>query len=243
MTVVTRFPTTRANGSYTPLTNPTNAFADDGVFATGQSTDNGTVDTPTDQVYGSFGFDGVLPTGCYIKAVKVIIQSRRSALSANATATATASYPIVLGVPQTIRFGVHTDSVEQTWALNHTADRVWTRADLLDTALTLWVLFANDTNDATLATADWEMDYVKIEVEYEEGAGHAFQENAFQGDGFQVGHFPPASGRMSMAYLIQNRPLSAPRPGYQPLTTWLGWAGLDAQGEFPFNPWPQPDGT
>lgn len=166
--VITRSPTTNAAAAHTPFTNPANAYTDDGLFATGQSTDDGTTDVPVDRAYGGFGFDSVLPTGIRITSVKVTIQSRRSALSANSINTVSASVPLIIGAPQTTRFGIHTDAIEQTWTFDHTTDRAWTRADLLDANFVLWLICANDSNNATAATANWEVDFVSVEVTYQE---------------------------------------------------------------------------
>lgn len=156
MAVVTKFPTTNAAYSGAGLTNPNNAHADDGVYATCAPAKNGALG----QKYGTFGFDASIPSGATISAVKIIYEYKVSTTSSVATARTKA---IIGGVDQ----ANHDDTTEPTTdtvlTIDITADRTWNRNDLLDGTFEA-VLEGRRGNSNTAVT--FSFDYVKVEVTY-----------------------------------------------------------------------------
>src|ERR1051325_5722225 len=70
MPVSTQFPTANAAETGAGLTNPNNAHADDGSYATALPGKNTTLATK----YQNFGFDSVIPVGSMITKVQIIYQ-------------------------------------------------------------------------------------------------------------------------------------------------------------------------
>jgi hypothetical protein len=161
--VVTRFPTTNAaKGTDTQWTNPSNAHADDGVNAVGA--DPGPTGLVFGNKWGTFGFGAVIPVGATITKVQVIIEDGITGIGVNGHLN---TQPIVGGTDQTLRgdfSGLETYPVVHT--VDHTADRAWTRADLLDGTFEVNVRFVADVINGNTCN----LDYVKVEVTYTPGS-------------------------------------------------------------------------
>jgi hypothetical protein len=150
MAVVTQFPTANEAGLGVPWTNPNNAHADDGVLTTGTGT------VVVDNFYKTFGFDAVIPAGSTITAVKAICEHNDKAVG-----TITQSQPIIAGVQQTLRD--FTNRTVLTVDTNdHTADRAWVRADLLDANFKMRLR----GDDSFVNNVIIDVDYIKVEVTY-----------------------------------------------------------------------------
>ena len=80
-TVVTNFPTANAAETGAGLTNPNNAHADDGVYATALPGKNTTLATK----YQNFGFDAAIPKNSIINKVQLIYQYKVSVNTSIAT--------------------------------------------------------------------------------------------------------------------------------------------------------------
>lgn len=151
MTVVTQFPTANEDSDAPSLgwSNPNNAHADDGVNASVFQANLG-----GQTRWFTFGFDAVIPAGATINTVKVIVEHSDGANDANL-----GSQPTIGGVLQTLR--LFTNRVVLTVDTNdHTADRAWVRADLLDASFKVRIEgFPGSIGDVI-------MDYVKVQVDY-----------------------------------------------------------------------------
>jgi len=157
MAVVTQFPSSNAADVGAGLTNPTNVYADDGTYTTAApAAKNTTLGTR----YGTFGFDGVIPTDATITKVQLIYEWKCSTTGSIATARIRSSVVTTDGTN-------HDDATEPaadtTNTYDITAERSWVRADLLDG--TFFVeLHAIRGNSSTAVT--FSFDYVKVEVTY-----------------------------------------------------------------------------
>lgn len=154
--LITLFPTANAVYSGGGLTNPNNAHAVDGVYATalpGQNANQGTT-------YKSFGFDSVLPAVSEITKVQFVYKYKTDTALSIATARVKARVA-------TVEQANHDDTGEPASntliTVNATLDRTWVRADLLDAAFDV-VLEARQSNDATLVT--FSFDSIGVEVTY-----------------------------------------------------------------------------
>jgi hypothetical protein len=159
MAIVTQFPTAfEARGALAQFTNPANAFADDGLLAT-----TGLTATYGNN-YKTFGFDAVIPAGATINAVKTICKHNEKIVD-----NRTNSIPIVGGVDQLTRaFAVQTALLTDT--NDHTSDRSWTRADLLDANFKVGL---TGQEVSGIANANVAIDYIKVEVTYTAAAAPA----------------------------------------------------------------------
>jgi len=153
----TKFPTTNAIDAGSGFTNPGNANADDGVYAT-VLVSSGT--GLQGERYGTFGFDAAIPAGATINSVTVEYQYKWSSSSA----TSVTARARVGGVVQT----AHTDSgsptADRTVTQSLTADRSWTRADLLDGTFEITV------RPSSTPSTTFSIDYVKVTVDYTAGS-------------------------------------------------------------------------
>lgn len=151
MTIVTRFPTANELGGDLGWQTPDNAHADDDVLATGTAFQISLTN------WKSFGFDAVIPVGATIKAVKVIIEH-------GAEEGSSFSVTIVGGVTHTARNFTQRAAISPRVVdtNDHTADRAWTRDDLLDAnfKVNLQGSEADGAGDFPV------LDYVKVEVTY-----------------------------------------------------------------------------
>jgi len=153
MTVSTRFPTANEVET-TGWTNPNNAHADDGVYATAAPGKNAAIGTR----YLTFGFDAAIPSGDAIDAVKIIYEY-------NVSTTASIATMRVRARINDVNEENHDDASEPTTdaviTVDITADRAWTRDDLLDAAFKV-TGEARRGNSNTAVT--FSLDYVKVEV-------------------------------------------------------------------------------
>ena len=157
MPVAAQFPTANAAETGAGLTNPNNAHADDGSYATAAPGKNTTLATR----YGNFGFDSLIPPNSLITKVQIIYQYKVSVNTSIATARTYYKISTVAG-PN------HDDTSEQlsdtTNTIDVTADRTWTRANLLDGTLEV-ALSAVQGNSSTAVT--FSFDFVQVEVTHE----------------------------------------------------------------------------
>jgi len=173
MSVVTRFPTQTANnGVDTEWTSPNNMLVSDETDATATLSwaANGT------DIRGNlarlFDFDSVIPVGATIDAVKIITYSEGEMtgqsgadLQVNALVNSTpeeahAVWGCTEGSPAA-------RAVRET---DITADRSWTRADLLDSQFEVNVRARGfDDGGITGGGAQVGLDYVAVEVTYSGG--------------------------------------------------------------------------
>lgn len=156
MPVVTRFPTTNAAYSGAGFTNPNNLHADDGVYGTSAPAKNGTLGSR----YGTFGFDGVIPAGSTISTVKIVYEFK---VSVNTSVAVQRVKARIGGVDEENHDNPAEPTIDTVVTVDITADRTWTRADLLNGTFEV-VAEATRGNTNTAYTASW--DYVKVEVTY-----------------------------------------------------------------------------
>lgn len=151
MTIVTRFPTVSAADQFV---NPNNAFADDDVDSTGLVD---STHTPT-QRWGTYGFDAAIPALATITKVQLIIEALRGNAIADVTLDSLAR---IGGVDQTSHFVDSPSTTRTVFTIDITADRAWTRADLLD------AVFQSKVTTGWLAGSDtFSIDYLSVEVTY-----------------------------------------------------------------------------
>lgn len=161
MAVTTRFPTTNAAYSGVGLTNPNNLHADDGVYGTAAPAKNGGLGTR----YGTFGFDGDIPDGSTIDAVKILYQFKVSVTGSVAIQRVKAR---IGAVDEENHDNTNEPTSDTAVTVDITSDRTWTRDDLLDGTFEA-VAEARRGNTNTAYTASW--DYIKVEVTYTEPVG------------------------------------------------------------------------
>lgn len=148
MAVATQFPTANEFVVGTPWTDPNNAHADDGLLTT-QSGDG-------EHRWLTFGFDSVIPSGATINAVKVICEHND-----DDPPETLLSIPYVDGVGQALR-PYPQRSVMTVDINDHTEDRTWTRANLLDASFKVSLA-------PQLPASLKQVDYLKVEVTYTAG--------------------------------------------------------------------------
>lgn len=156
-TVSTQYPTTNAAETGAGLTNPTNAYADDTSYATGAPGKNTTLATK----YGNFGFDAIIPSGATITKVQIIELHKVSTTSSVATCR---TYTKVGGSAGSNHDDATEPAADTTKTYDVTAERSWTRANLLDGTLEV-VLAAVQGSSGTAVTMSF--DFVKVEVTWE----------------------------------------------------------------------------
>lgn len=151
MAIVTQFPTANEGNGVNPnWTNPNNAHADDDVDASVSS-----LDVAGSTNWKTFGFDAVLPLTITIDAVKIITE-HQDGLGVDPGASTV--HALVNDVDQ----GAHdtTSTVRVVTTTDVTADRAWTRANLLNATFKVWVVGGSGSS------APANLDYVKVEVTY-----------------------------------------------------------------------------
>jgi hypothetical protein len=166
MATATNFATAASGTSWT---NPSNANADDGAYATytiAAKNTTGNVNT-----LSNFGFDASIPSGSTINSVSLEVQHK---VSTNGGIANLESALAISGTPGTY----NTDSAEPTTdtiltysAMARPGGGSWTRADLLDGVFTV-LLRARSGNSATSVVYSW--DYAKVTVDYTAPAAGAF---------------------------------------------------------------------
>ena len=154
--VVTRYPTSQTADENSGLTNPTNAYTDNTVYATAAPSKNQTKSTD----YSGFDFDSVLPAGCTIDAVK--LRYEYFVATAPIGLTRRVAY-ITGGSHGTNNDAAAEDTSPTVIEVDVTAQRTWARSDLLDTAGFGVHLAARRTGN----TADtFSFDYCAVQVSY-----------------------------------------------------------------------------
>jgi hypothetical protein len=108
-------------------TNPTNASKNDGVaFATAVL---GASSGEVGDKYGNFGFNGIIPAGSSIIKVEILFKGK---VSGSGTETLTGRIRAVVGGTDQANHDVTEGATLTSHSYDVTADRAWTRADLLD---------------------------------------------------------------------------------------------------------------
>src|SRR3990167_4072104 len=156
MAVITNFPTANAAYSGAGLTNPDNRYTDDGVYATCAPAKNGALG----QKYQTFGFDSNLPSDATVTKVQIIYEYKVSTTASIATARTKA---IISAVEEENHDDTGEPTTDTVKTIDITADRTWTRANLLNAAFEV-VLEGRRGNNNTAVT--FSFDYVKVEVTY-----------------------------------------------------------------------------
>lgn len=156
MAVVTLFPTTNAAYSGAGLTNPNNAHSDNAIYATAAPAKNANLGTR----YGTFGFDAQIPAAASITKVQLIYEYKTSVNTSIAVARTRAR---ISGVDQALHDDATEPAADTVKTIDITADRSWTRSDLLDGTLEA-VLEGRRGNSNTGVT--FSFDYIKVEVTY-----------------------------------------------------------------------------
>lgn len=152
--VVTQFPTANEGDATAvgPWTNPDNAHADDAIDATVSQGPIG--ETEYGNLWKNFGFDSALPADASIEAVKIILESGQTAggdMGARA---------VIDGVFQAAHPFLGPDTYPVVHTIDVSADRAWTRTDLLNAHFKVSVHSGGGAFDTA------QMDYVKVEVTY-----------------------------------------------------------------------------
>lgn len=155
MPVITRFPATNEIET-TGWTNPNNAHADDGSYATAAPAKNGAIGTR----WLTFGFDNAIPAGASITTVKIIYEYKVSVNTSIATMRVRAR---INDVDEENHDDTSEPLVDTVITVDITADRTWTRADLLNAALKI-TGEARRGNSNTAVT--FSLDQIKVEVTY-----------------------------------------------------------------------------
>ena len=154
MPVSTQFPTANAAETGAGLTNPNNAHADDGSYATALPGKNTTLATK----YQNFGFDSVIPVGSMITKVQIIYQWKVDVTTSIATGR---TYYKISGTPGSNNDDATEPTSDTTNTIDVTSARAWTRSDLLNGTLEV-ALAAVQGNSSTAVT--FSFDYVQVEV-------------------------------------------------------------------------------
>lgn len=166
--IVTLYPTASAAETGAGLTNPSNAFWDDGVYATGTPGKNTTLATK----YQNFNVNDNIPVGSTITKVEIILQYNVSTTASVMTAR---TYAKVSGSAKANHDDATEPAADTTTTYDITADDSWTRAKLLNGVLEI-VLAAVQGSSSTAVTTSF--DYVQLRVTYVPGG--SFKLNNFQ---------------------------------------------------------------
>ena len=159
MPVVTNFPTANEVES-TGWTDPNNAHADDGAYATTAPAKNNGKSTR----WLTFEFDSNVPSGATINSVKIIYEYKVSTTSSIATMRVRA---VVGGVNEEDHDDTSEPTTDTQKTVDITADRTWTRDNLLNANFKV----TGDGRRGNSNTAvTLSLDYVKVEVNYTEPA-------------------------------------------------------------------------
>lgn len=159
MPTVSGFASTNAAVT-TGWTNPTNAYADDGTYATATIAAKNTV---VSSRFGGFGVAGSIPGGASINSVTIEAQYKVS------TSSSIARLGLQAQSPSGTNRGTQTLDTAEPLADAVVTQVVpfatfgWTAADLADGTL-FAVIEANQGNNATSCT--YSLDYVKVTVDY-----------------------------------------------------------------------------
>lgn len=159
-TVTTLFPTANAAETGAGLTNPNNAHADDGVYATAAPGKNVTLATK----YQTFNFDTNIPIGATITKVQIIYQYKTSTQASIATGR---TYYKISGAAGSNNDDTTEPAADTTITINVTSARQWKRSDLLNGTLEV-VLAAVQGNSSTAVT--FSFDFVQLEVTWHVGS-------------------------------------------------------------------------
>lgn len=155
--VVTQFPSANAAETGAGLTNPNNAHADDGSYATALPGKNVTLATK----YQNFGFDSLIPVGSLISKVQLIYQYKVSVNTSIATGRV---YYKISGTPGSNNDDSTEPLSDTTFTIDVTSARSWTRANLLDGTFEV-ALSAVQGNSSTAVT--FSFDFVQVEVTHD----------------------------------------------------------------------------
>mgnify|MGYP001608609241 CR=1 FL=1 len=153
MTVSTQFPTANEVET-TGWTDPNNAHADDGVYATAAPAKNGAIGTR----WLTFGFDAVIPATDAVSKVQIIYEYKVSTGASVATMRVRAQ---ISGVNEENHDDTSEPLADTTITVDITADRAWTRADLLNAAFKC-TGEGRRGNSNTAVT--FSLDQIKVEV-------------------------------------------------------------------------------
>lgn len=154
------YPTTN-QAVTTGWTDPNNAHADDGVYATAAPAQNAFIDSR----WGGFGFDSLLPAPPYtarIDAVKIIAEYR---VNTNTSIASLAAQATIMGAdcPAVAQVNTVEPLSDTVVTFDVTSCRSWTRDDLLDANFQVRI-GARRGNSAT--AVNFSLDNVRVEVTY-----------------------------------------------------------------------------
>ena len=159
MPTISGFATTNAVVT-TGWTNPTNAYANDGVYATATIAAKNTI---VSSRFGGFGVAGSLPGGASINSVTVNAEMKVS------TTASIAQLGVQAQSPSATNRGTQTLDVSEPLADTVIVQTVlssafaWTATDIADGTL-FAVIEANQGNSTTSCT--YSLDYVQVVVDY-----------------------------------------------------------------------------
>lgn len=156
MASVTRFPSANAAETGAGLTNPNNAHADDGSYATAAPGKNVTLATK----YQTFGFDAQIPTTASITRVQISYQYK---VDVNTSIATGRTYYKISGAAGSNNDDTTEPLSDTIFTYDVTSARSWTRADLLDGTFEV-VLAAVQGNSST--AVNFSFDYVQAIVDY-----------------------------------------------------------------------------
>jgi hypothetical protein len=156
MPQTTKFPTANAAETGAGLTNPNNAHADDGSYATAAPGKNTTLASK----YQNFGFDSAIPATATITKVQISYQWKCSVNTSIATAR---TYTKVGGSNGSNHDDATEPAGDTTNTYDVTSERSWTRANLLDGTFEV-ALAAVQGNSSTAVTFSY--DYVQAIVDW-----------------------------------------------------------------------------
>lgn len=137
-----------------------NLATDDGAYATytiAAKNTSGNVAT-----LATFGFDGVIPSGSTINQVELLVNWKVSTTGGIAILGVTYA---ISGTPAAYDENSAEPLADTTDTFDVTADKAWTRADLLDAVFTA-LIRARSGNNAT--SVIYSFDYVAVRVTYTE---------------------------------------------------------------------------
>ena len=162
-TTSTMFPTANAAETGAGLTNPNNAHADDGSYATAAPGKNVTLATK----YQTFGFDSQIPAGSTIDRVVLQYQFK---VSVNTSVATGRIYYKISGVAGSNNDDASEPLADKINTYDVTTARAWTRADLLNGTFEI-ALAAVQGNSNTAVT--FSFDYVTATVVYTDPGGRS----------------------------------------------------------------------
>ena len=155
MTVTTKFPTANETET-TGWTNPNNAHADEGTYTTAAPGKNASIATR----YKTWGFDAAIPASPTptITKVQIIYEYK---VDTNKSAATMRTRARISDVDEEDHDDTSEPLADSAITVDITADRAWTRADLLDATfkVTMAGVRGNSNNAVTFS-----LDYVKAEV-------------------------------------------------------------------------------